>query len=78
MGRGRAARRVLPFFPDAVVAGQQAHHPECCGQAAAAGATRIKRLRDTLGNQLVSQLLIKNIARRGYLLAIEKDVIRMV
>ncbi len=44
----------------------------------AAGATRVKRLRDTLGNQIVSELLVKNIARRGYMLAIEKDVIRMV
>ena len=44
----------------------------------AAGATRIKRLRDALGNQLVSELLVKNIARRGYVLAIDKDVIRMV
>lgn len=44
----------------------------------AAGATRIKRLRDTLGNQMISELLIKNIARRGYVLAIDKDVIRMV
>jgi DNA-binding winged helix-turn-helix (wHTH) protein len=44
----------------------------------AAGATRIKRLRDTLGNQLVSELLVKNIARRGYVLAIDKDVIRML
>lgn len=44
----------------------------------AAGATRIKRLRDTLGNQIVSELLIKNIARRGYMLAIDKDVISMV
>ncbi|MCA0872636.1 hypothetical protein LCL97_17515 [Seohaeicola saemankumensis] len=44
----------------------------------AAGATRIKRLRDTLGNQIVSELLVKNIARRGYMLAIEKDVIQMV
>jgi DNA-binding winged helix-turn-helix (wHTH) protein len=44
----------------------------------AAGATRIKRLRDTLGNQIVSELLVKNIARRGYVLAIEKDVIRML
>ncbi|MBQ2261623.1 MAG: helix-turn-helix domain-containing protein [Loktanella sp.] len=44
----------------------------------AAGATRIKRLRDTLGNQLVSELLIKNIARKGYMLAIDKNVIRMV
>jgi len=44
----------------------------------AAGATRIKRLRDTLGNQMVSELLIKNVARRGYMLAIDKDVIRMI
>lgn len=44
----------------------------------AAGATRIKRLRDTLGNQMVSALLVRNIARKGYMLAIDKDVIRMV
>ncbi len=44
----------------------------------AAGATRIKRLRDGLGNQLVSELLIKNIARRGYMLAIDKDVIEVL
>ncbi len=44
----------------------------------AAGATRVKRLRDALGNQLVSELLVKNIARRGYMLAIDKDVIKMV
>ncbi len=43
----------------------------------AAGATRIKRLRDALGNQMVSELLIKNIARHGYMLAIDKDVIKM-
>lgn len=44
----------------------------------AAGATRIKRLRDQLGNQIVSQLLVKNISRKGYMLAIEPDVIRMI
>ena len=44
----------------------------------AAGATRVNRLRDTLGNQLVSELLVKTIARRGYVLAVGKDVIRMV
>ncbi|MBT9384007.1 hypothetical protein KM176_09075 [Pseudooceanicola sp. CBS1P-1] len=44
----------------------------------AAGATRIKRLRDTLGNQIVSELLVKNIARRGYVLSVGKDVIRML
>ena len=43
-----------------------------------AGATRIKRLRDGLGNQMVSELLVKNIARRGYMLAVEKDVIRVL
>ncbi|MEX0370687.1 MAG: transcriptional regulator [Tateyamaria sp.] len=43
-----------------------------------AGATRIKRLRDTLGNQIVSELLVKNIARRGYMLAVEKDVIKVL
>lgn len=44
----------------------------------AAGATRIKRLRDSLGNQLVSELLVKNIARKGYMLAIDKEVIRVL
>ena len=44
----------------------------------AAGATRIKRLRDALGNQMVSELLVKTIARRGYVLAVGKDTIRMV
>lgn len=43
----------------------------------AAGATRVKRLRDTLGNQMVSELLVKTIARRGYVLAVGKDSIRM-
>ncbi len=50
--------------------------PSDCDEAA--GATRIKRLRDTLGNQMVSELLVKNIARKGYMLAIDKDVIRMI
>jgi DNA-binding winged helix-turn-helix (wHTH) protein len=44
----------------------------------AAGATRIKRLRDALGNQMVSEMLVKNIARRGYVLSIDKTVIRMI
>ncbi|WP_102225878.1 winged helix-turn-helix domain-containing protein [Acidimangrovimonas sediminis] len=58
---------------EAVISGRSAADCE-----EAAGATRIKRLRDALGNQMVSELLVKNIARRGYMLAIEKDVIRMV
>lgn len=44
----------------------------------ASGAMRIKRLRDGLGNQLLSEVLVRTIARRGYMLAIDKDVIRMV
>ncbi len=44
----------------------------------AAGATRIKRLRDALGNQMVSELLIKTVARQGYMLAIDKTAIRMI
>ena len=44
----------------------------------AAGATRIKRLRDALGNQIVSELLVRNVTRKGYWLAIDKDVIQMV
>ncbi|WP_420568815.1 winged helix-turn-helix domain-containing protein [Thalassovita sp.] len=43
-----------------------------------AGATRIKRLRDTLGNQMVSELLVKNIARKGYMLSVDKSVIKML
>lgn len=44
----------------------------------AAGATRIKRLRDHLGNQFMSELLIKTISRKGYILSIDKDVIQMI
>jgi len=58
---------------EAVISGRDATDCE-----EAAGATRIKRLRDTLGNQMVSELLVRNIAKRGYMLAIDKDVIRMV
>ena len=58
---------------EAVISGRNAAD---CDEAA--GATRIKRLRDTLGNQMVSELLIKNIARKGYMLSIDKDVIRML
>ena len=58
---------------EATVSGRD---PADCDEAA--GATRIKRLRDSLGNQMISELLVKNIARRGYLLASDKDVIRMV
>lgn len=58
---------------EAVISGRKS---EDCEEAA--GATRIKRLRDTLGNQMISELLVKNIARRGYMLAIDKDVIKVI
>lgn len=58
---------------EAVISGRSAVD---CDEAA--GATRIKRLRDTLGNQIVAELLVKNIARRGYMLAIDKDVIKVI
>ncbi len=59
-------------------AGRQAAIPSTVSTRLLAGATRIKRLRDMLGNQMVSELLIKNIARKGYMLAIEKGVIRLI
>lgn len=58
---------------EAMISGRQAAD---CDEAA--GATRIKRLRDSLGNQMVSELLVRNIAKKGYVLAIDKDVIRMI
>lgn len=58
---------------EAVISGRSAAD---CDEAA--GATRVKRLRDTLGNQLVSELLVKNIARRGYILSIDKNVIQVL
>ncbi|WP_261368252.1 winged helix-turn-helix domain-containing protein [Pseudosulfitobacter koreensis] len=58
---------------EAIISGRDASDCE-----EAAGATRIKRLRDTLGNQIVSELLVKNIARRGYMLAVGKHVIKVI
>ncbi|HEY9038490.1 MAG TPA: helix-turn-helix domain-containing protein [Roseovarius sp.] len=58
---------------EAMISGRDASD---CDEAA--GATRIKRLRDTLGNQMVSELLVRNVARQGYVLAIDKDVIRVI
>jgi DNA-binding winged helix-turn-helix (wHTH) protein len=58
---------------EAVISGRNAAD---CDEAA--GATRVKRLRDALGNQLVSELLVKTIARRGYVLSVGKEAIRMV
>lgn len=58
---------------EAVISGRLASD---CDEAA--GAMRIKRLRDALGNQMVAELLVKSIARRGYMLSVAKDAIRMI
>ena len=58
---------------EAVISGRAAAD---CDEAA--GATRIKRLRDALGNQLVAELLVRNIARKGYVLAVDRGAIRMI
>ncbi len=57
---------------EAVISGRSAAD---CDEAA--GATRIKRLRDALGNQMVAELLIRTVARRGYMLSVDKTSIRM-
>lgn len=44
----------------------------------AAGATRIKRLRDSLGNQMVAEMLVRTIAKRGYVLSVDPQSIRMI
>jgi DNA-binding winged helix-turn-helix (wHTH) protein len=58
---------------EAIISGRAS---EDCDESA--GATRIKRLRDALGNQIVAALLVKTIAKQGYMLAIDKQVIRVV
>jgi DNA-binding winged helix-turn-helix (wHTH) protein len=58
---------------EAVISGRDASD---CDEAA--GATRIKRLRDSLGNQMVSELLVKTVARRGYMLAVGKDILKII
>lgn len=57
---------------EAMISGRR---PEDCEEAA--GATRIKRLRDALGNQMMAELLIKTVARQGYVLAIDQHAIRV-
>ncbi|MCC6006286.1 MAG: hypothetical protein JJU40_01260 [Rhodobacteraceae bacterium] len=57
---------------EAVVSGRDASE---CDEAA--GATRIKRLRDALGNQIVAELLVRNVARKGYVLAVDKAALRI-
>ena len=57
---------------EAVISGKDASECE-----EASGATRIKRLRDALGNQMVAELLIKTVARQGYVLAIDENAIQV-
>ncbi|MGR3514550.1 MAG: winged helix-turn-helix domain-containing protein [Paracoccaceae bacterium] len=57
---------------EAVISGKDASECE-----EASGATRIKRLRDALGNQMVAELLIKTVARQGYVLAIDENAIEV-
>ena len=57
---------------EAVISGRTAAE---CDEAA--GATRIKRLRDSLGNQMVAELLVKTITRKGYTLAVDRRAIRL-
>ena len=57
---------------EAVISGKDAADCE-----EASGATRIKRLRDALGNQMVAELLIKTVARQGYVLAIDQNAIEV-
>lgn len=49
--------------------------PEC---DEAAGAVRIKRLRDALGNQLVAGLLVKTVPRKGYTLTLDRTTIEIL
>lgn len=55
---------------EAVISGRR---PEDCDEAA--GATRIKRLRDALGNQVMAELLIKTVSRKGYSLSVAPDAV---
>lgn len=57
---------------EAMISGRD---PADCEEAS--GATRIKRLRDALGNQMVAELLIKTVARQGYVLAIDQNAIEV-
>ncbi len=57
---------------EAMISGKD---PSECEEAS--GATRIKRLRDALGNQMVAELLIKTVARQGYVLAIDEKAIEV-
>ena len=57
---------------EALVSGRD---PADCDEAA--GATRVKRLRDALGNALISELLVRRLARQGYVLSVDRRAIRL-
>lgn len=70
------ARMDDDFVSGAQIEAMISGRPEAdCDEAA--GATRIKRLRDALGNALVSELLVKNISRKGYTLGVAKEALRV-
>ena len=49
--------------------------PSDCDEGS--GVTRIKRLRDALGGQMVAALLVRTVAKKGYSLAVEPDAISL-
>ena len=57
---------------EATVTGKDPHD---CDEGA--GVTRIKRLRDALGNQMVAALLVRTVARKGYALSVPPEAIRI-
>lgn len=70
------ARMDDDFLSGAQIEAMISGRPEAdCDEAA--GATRIKRLRDALGNALVSELLVRNISRKGYTLGVAKETLRV-
>ncbi|MEZ7812918.1 MAG: hypothetical protein QMC17_01060 [Paracoccaceae bacterium] len=57
---------------EAMISGKS---PQDCEEAA--GVMRIKRLRDALGNQIISELLVRHVPGKGYFLDIPKDRIKL-
>jgi DNA-binding winged helix-turn-helix (wHTH) protein len=49
--------------------------PSDCDEGS--GVTRIKRLRDALGGQMVAALLVRTVAKKGYSLAVEPQAISL-
>lgn len=70
------ARMDDDFLSGAQIEAMISGRPEAeCDEAA--GATRIKRLRDALGNALVTELLVRNVSRKGYTLGVAKEALRV-